>query len=337
MLTDKIMPSTCHSKRPPHLTLENVLANRTQHPYSLQDFADYLRQSYCLENLAFWSSVVRYRQCAVVFFTIDPNEQQYVLEATSPVEGSYTLQTIESAVSLSSGYSFRYRLDERDYLSQEEAIRFELLKQKFEYIVDTFLSPNSPQEINIPCDMREYILNQYRLQSCYHPALFNLAKDSVLELMRVNSFIPWVAQIQSSSSPSSLALDNQSASPPSRSSLLFFGRKSHRGDSNSSLGSEEDDEASVEDDQCGDRHHAPLMSSAFFRRFTANPWKTKDRPTSPCQEDCKKVSSNGSGSSRRPMSSPASSRQNTASSDDSVMVTESKSWTWKKAIPRVEH
>ncbi|KAJ2963005.1 hypothetical protein NQZ79_g1952 [Umbelopsis isabellina] len=334
MLADKIMPSTCHSKRPPHLTLELVLANRTQHPYSLQDFADYLRQSYCIENLTFWSSVVRYRQCAIVFFTIDPNEQQYVLEVTSPVEGSYALKTIESPVTLSSGYGFRYRLDEREYLTHEEAIRFDLLKQKFDYIVDTFLSPNSPQEINIPCEMREYILNQYRLQGCYHPALFNLAKDSVLELMRVNSFIPWVSQLQSST-PSSPALDNQSVSP-TRSSLLFFGRKSHRGDSNSSLGSEEDDETSIDDDPCnGDRHH-PLMSSAFFKRFTANPWKTKDRPTSPCQDECKKVNSNGSGS-RRPMSSPASTRHNTASSDDSVMVTESKSWTWKKAIPRVEH
>lgn len=339
-----IMPSPCRSPPPSpnQLTLEHVLFNRTQHPFSLQDFAEYLRQTYCVENLAFWSSVIRYRQCAIVFFTVDPNEQQCALEGTSPTDCALSLENLNTPVLLSSGLPFRYTQAEQPFLSADESIRFDLLKQKFIYIVDTFLSPNSPQEINIPCEMRQSILEQWKTHECYHPATFNSARDSVMELMRVNSFLPWVSQIhhhQSSAGPSP-APHPMDSSPPTRSSTLFLLRKLPKS-SNSSIGSEDDDEMNHEEEngssshqQHHDRHN--YSTSAFFKRFTATPWKSKDRPESlamDTQEPEKTMKGGGSPNlysaflPRRPVSSPATSK---SSSSEHVHVTESKSWTWRK-------
>lgn len=331
VLTDMIMPSPCRSSPSSNqLTLEMVLSNQTQHPYSIQDFAEYLRQSYCVENLAFWSSVIRYRQCAIVFFTIDPNAQQCALEATSPMDCAISLEALDSPVLLASGLPFRYTLAEQAYLSAEESIRFDLLKQKFAYIVDTFLSPNSPQEINIPCEMRQSILEQWQTHGCYHPAIFNSARDSVMELMRVNSFLPWMAQIQHSASNS----QHLDASPPRRSSTLFLLRKLPRS-SNSSIGSEDDDEMNPEDE--GSSSHPDRQqysTTAFFKRFTTTPWKSKDPPETPSME-AQESDKPSKGSPnlysaflpRRPVSSPATSK---TPSSEHVHVTESKSWTWRK-------
>ncbi|KAL0091190.1 RGS domain-containing protein [Phycomyces blakesleeanus] len=61
-------------------------------------------------------------------------------------------------------------------------------------IIATHIYPNAPQEINIPCDIRDDILARVRTQD-YTPTLFRPAADAVLELMRANSFVPWTADL----------------------------------------------------------------------------------------------------------------------------------------------
>ncbi|KAI8092396.1 RGS domain-containing protein [Gilbertella persicaria] len=81
-----------------------------------------------------------------------------------------------------------------------------------EAMINLYIRPNSPQEINIPCDMRQTILDLYR-QGNYHAHLFDEAAEAVLELMRVNSFLPWMTShlivSSSSSTTSSSSLDNR--------------------------------------------------------------------------------------------------------------------------------
>ncbi|ORY93451.1 RGS domain-containing protein [Syncephalastrum racemosum] len=117
----------CARTSPP-LTLEAVLGYKSRW---FDDFARYLQQSFCAENLAFWLAVQRYR-----------------------------------------------------HTDEDECMA----------IVMNHIQPNSPQEINIPCEMRQDILSQVR-QGAYQPAIFAAAADSVLELMRANSFIPWSQQL----------------------------------------------------------------------------------------------------------------------------------------------
>ncbi|KAI9266922.1 RGS domain-containing protein [Phascolomyces articulosus] len=63
-------------------------------------------------------------------------------------------------------------------------------------IVHTHIRSNAIQEINIPCDMRQEILHQVYQDHYYHPHIFDHAVDSILELMRANSFIPFLQQKQ---------------------------------------------------------------------------------------------------------------------------------------------
>lgn len=66
-----------------------------------------------------------------------------------------------------------------------------LIEKRCEKMINDYIRPNSPQEINIPCDMRQTILEFYK-QKNYHPTLFGDAAEAVLELMRINSFLPWL-------------------------------------------------------------------------------------------------------------------------------------------------
>ena len=63
-------------------------------------------------------------------------------------------------------------------------------------IVHTHIRSNSIQEINIPCEMRQDILHQVYENQNYHPEVFTHAMDSILELMRSSSFIPFLQQKQ---------------------------------------------------------------------------------------------------------------------------------------------
>lgn len=67
-----------------------------------------------------------------------------------------------------------------------------------ESMINLYIKPNSPQEINIPCDMRQTILELHK-QRQFHLHLFDDAAEAVLELMRVNSFLPWLQSSRRSS------------------------------------------------------------------------------------------------------------------------------------------
>jgi hypothetical protein len=109
------------------LSLETVLEDPSSSLF--KEFAAYLHQSYCIENLAFWLATQEYHQ--------------------------------------------------------------ECNDELCESMINLYIRPNSPQEINIPCDMRQAILDFYHQRNC-HVNIFDEAAEAVLELMRVNSFLPWI-------------------------------------------------------------------------------------------------------------------------------------------------
>ncbi|KAF7723080.1 hypothetical protein EC973_002364 [Apophysomyces ossiformis] len=128
------------------LTLETVLYNTATELF--HEFAAFLQQTFCIENLVFWMAVRHYQECA---------QRHYQLFHDNPASNTATLQA------------------------------------KCLAILDTHIQPNSPQEINIPCDMRQQILADVR-DGNYHPAIFDTALEAVVELMRANSFIPWLTE-----------------------------------------------------------------------------------------------------------------------------------------------
>ncbi|KAI8384746.1 RGS domain-containing protein [Radiomyces spectabilis] len=167
------------------LTLESVLADTSSDLF--HEFTHFLRQQYCTENLSFYLAVQRYEECARCFFQHD--------EALKGFEDCVILES-------SDPFSFSDENLTDSRLTESERFHYGVLQEKCLTIVNTYVRSNSPQEINIPCDMRQDILERVHLHNQYHPAVFNLAIEAVVELMRVNSFIPWLTDNAPSRLPS---------------------------------------------------------------------------------------------------------------------------------------
>ncbi|CAO3600456.1 unnamed protein product [Absidia cylindrospora] len=69
----------------------------------------------------------------------------------------------------------------------------------------TYIRPNSNQEIDIPCEFRDELLDQVFVSGNYHPRIFIRITKSVMELMRVNAFIPWVSSFMDTSTSNPLS------------------------------------------------------------------------------------------------------------------------------------
>ncbi|KAI9012106.1 RGS domain-containing protein [Phycomyces nitens] len=123
------------------LTLESILQNPSSHLFHC--FSEYLKRSFCHENLVFWMAVQQYKDDASAADSLE-----------DPLVTHPDISTTCHA------------------------------------ILTTHIYPNAPQEINIPCDIREDIIARIRTHH-YTPTLFVPAADAVLELMRANSFVPW--------------------------------------------------------------------------------------------------------------------------------------------------
>ncbi|KAI7898981.1 RGS domain-containing protein [Cokeromyces recurvatus] len=60
----------------------------------------------------------------------------------------------------------------------------------YQAIIERYITVNAPYEINIPCHMRQNLLtSRNRNHTC-----FDEAAETILELVRTNSFLPWYCQ-----------------------------------------------------------------------------------------------------------------------------------------------
>lgn len=58
---------------------------------------------------------------------------------------------------------------------------------RYKTIINKYIQVNSAQEINIPCEMRQELIHN----ETYTKTSFDQALESILELIRVNSYLPW--------------------------------------------------------------------------------------------------------------------------------------------------
>jgi hypothetical protein len=166
-------------------TLEDLLNGPDSDLF--QDYQHFLEQSFCCENLYFWLDVQEYNDlCGQV--THSNNDFQFMRDQLST------------------------------HLEPSQQVVFNVVQQKCHAMVDTYIRPNANQEINIPCELREELLHQVFACGNYHPSIFTKVTKSVVELMRVNAFIPWISSYSSSSgltmrSPSLHPTPSTSTSP----------------------------------------------------------------------------------------------------------------------------
>jgi hypothetical protein len=199
-------------------TLEEVLKNNTS--LAFNNFRLYLLQTYCAENLDFWLAVQRYKHCIVVFFD-DQKCNQQAMAYYEDDEWIPKPVDIGPTMKLKNDLEIHLTESELDQLPQSKKVYINLLRQKLHHILTTFICVNAAQEINIPCDMREEILYHVRSGNL-HPTIFDPACDAVLELMRVNSFIPWLADIVTREQNQQKKKHNKEAREANRLSISSF-------------------------------------------------------------------------------------------------------------------
>jgi hypothetical protein len=226
----------------PSFTLEEVLSSNTS--LAFRNFEYFLQQTYCIENLDFWLAIQRYKHCILGF--LDHRKADQTL--TYYEDNDWVPKPIEivDTIKLKSGIEIHLMESESSLLTSSELVRFDLLRQKLSQIITTFICVNAPQEINIPCEMREEILYHFRSGNM-HPMIFDTACEAVLELMRVNSFIPWVSEIVARKQEIQKKKRNKESREANRLSISSFRLRRLRSfnsfDSLSTLSKMDDDDA----------------------------------------------------------------------------------------------
>lgn len=184
-------------------TLESILHNRSTDHY--REFAAFVHETFCTENLSFWLAI------------------QHYLDLCHRL-GYGTLESLDDAIVLSKNNAlFRFTVHERGIIDNKA---FAEIQGACHAILYNHIRPNSPQEINIPCEMRQEILQLVQEQGNYHPAVFAAATESVVELMRANSFIPWTQRNQRTSFSSVRSNDDQALSVFRKMKRSLFGGSS---------------------------------------------------------------------------------------------------------------
>jgi len=160
-------------------SLADILNNETSYPYSLDDFATFLDQSYCLENLEFYMAVQRYTYCANNFYN-------YSSSPISSIDSDSLLDSSASPLSIVDPTSTYF--DDDASLRGDAPAHLNFLKQKLQDLITTFILPNSPKEINILAETRDDLLTNVFQYNNYHPSILDNVKDQIYELMSSSNF-----------------------------------------------------------------------------------------------------------------------------------------------------
>ncbi|GAB5593556.1 hypothetical protein Unana1_08456 [Umbelopsis nana] len=257
--------------------MEDVLSNNTS--LAFHNFVLFLQQTYCTENLAFYFAIQRYKHCILGYF----GQRKAGQKALTYYEDNDWIPKpidIDHTIKLKRGIEIRLTESETHLLTPTELVYFELLRQKLNHILSTFICVNTPQEINIPCEMREEILYHVRSGNL-HPKIFNPACEAVLELMRVNSFIPWLSEIVARKQDVQKKKLHKEAREANRLSISSFRLRRLRSfssfDSSSTLSKGEDDHKQ--------RHKRMFQIIQRISRTLGLASKTTNRPLSSDSSD----------------------------------------------------
>ncbi|KAG0244770.1 hypothetical protein BGW41_006328 [Actinomortierella wolfii] len=140
-------------------SLHQILLDQGHGPYTLENFAAFLQSQFCYENLAFWLASRQYKLCAQSLY-------QSVIQ-TAP--------------------QFNLHVNSTQYLNPSQARQFTELQRKMRAILDTFVLPSSPHELNLSDAVRCRLLRVVA-EGSYHPQVLEQARESIMDLMKCSSY-----------------------------------------------------------------------------------------------------------------------------------------------------
>ncbi|KAG0199031.1 hypothetical protein BGX28_007622 [Mortierella sp. GBA30] len=158
-------------------TLHQILLNQGRGQYTLDNFGAFLQSQFCYENLAFWLASRQYKLCAQsLYHSVQQSVPQFNLQA-----------------------------DSAQYLNVSQARAFSDLQRKMRAILETFVLPSSPHELNLSDAIRCKLLRCVA-EGNYHPQVLEQARESIMDLMKCSSyplFLETIAAKRASNSGSS--------------------------------------------------------------------------------------------------------------------------------------
>ncbi|KAF9919208.1 hypothetical protein FBU30_011121 [Linnemannia zychae] len=164
-------------------SLHQILTNQGRGQYTLDNFGAFLQSQFCYENLAFWLASRQYKLCA-----------QSLFQSVQPSAPMFTLH-----------------VDTTHYLTQSQARAFSDLQSKMRAILETFVLPSSPHELNLSDAVRCRLLRSVA-EGDYHPQVLEQARESIMDLMKCSSypmFLEGIATKRASNTGSSQSSSSQ--------------------------------------------------------------------------------------------------------------------------------
>ncbi|CAO3573352.1 unnamed protein product [Mortierella alpina] len=137
-------------------------------PYTLDAFEDFLQSQFCSENLAFWLVVREYKLCALAL--------QRTVQESNP--------------------EFNLHLTSLEYMNATHSRLFSALQHDMMVILEAFILPGSPYELNLSDTIRCQLLKMVA-GGDYHAQVLQPSCESVIDLMKGSAYPLFLERVSS--------------------------------------------------------------------------------------------------------------------------------------------
>lgn len=135
-------------------TLQEILSNAAPSPWTLGAFMAYLSENHCLETLEFTMDAARYEKHYHAMLADDSKISNLLSNPTSPDK--------------------------------------EFVRNLWQKLLDAYIRPNAPREVNLPCEVRNHLLSLPYSMTCPDPSELVSAIKITYELMDQSVLIPFL-------------------------------------------------------------------------------------------------------------------------------------------------
>ncbi|KAJ3409721.1 hypothetical protein HDV05_004295 [Chytridiales sp. JEL 0842] len=165
--------------------LQQVLDDQLEEPLSADSFYNFLKSEHSEENMEFYRAYKAYKASAEPYLTLlnAPANLSTPLTPREPSTPSTTEQSNNNNNADESQASSQQPKQEERPTKVPESLR-----QELNQILDTYFTPGTPKELNVPDKIRKKLIADIETDNVLHPEVLRDAVDNVCTMMRLSSF-----------------------------------------------------------------------------------------------------------------------------------------------------
>ncbi|KNC99880.1 uncharacterized protein SPPG_05252 [Spizellomyces punctatus DAOM BR117] len=169
------------------ISLTAVLNDEYESPFSLSDFEKFVQKEHSEENLAFWHSIMRYRENASKVFQNCPSTLR--TRRTGSHSSVRSMSSVfNSTASLQNRTATGSVHGSEEPLSEDKERELAALKDEIEMIVTLYMMPGSDKEVNLPAAIRKKVLVDINEKKNYHPDVFKHVLEHTYMMMKTSTY-----------------------------------------------------------------------------------------------------------------------------------------------------